>query len=90
MPHVVQVAKQAHIVIRGTGMGPPGPPLEQYIHTQSVPSASWVIGHNLNKVPSIVLVDDDGKYMIPDADFDSLTQVTLYFATPTTGKVYLQ
>lgn len=60
-----------------------------YTYTQSAPSASWVVTHNLNTFPSVSVVDTGGTEIIPDILYVSANSITLTFGSPTSGKAYL-
>ena len=92
------------IVLPGTGApgppgpegapGPPGPEgpmgIEQtYIFTQTVGSVLWDIVHNLNRFPSITVVDSGGSEIIPTVIYIGSNQVQLHFSYETSGKAYL-
>lgn len=61
---------------------------KNYVHTQGAPSATWTVTHNLNKLASVTVVDSGDTAVIPDIHYDSASQVTLTFGSPTTGKAY--
>ena len=69
--------------------GPQGPPHATYVFTQSSPSASWVVVHNLGRYPAVQVVDSGGSMIVPDVHFDTANQITLMFGSPTSGKAYL-
>lgn len=60
-----------------------------YMHTQGVASATWVILHNLNKYPSITVVDSGGTEVIGAYTYDSINQVTLAFNGSFSGSAFL-
>lgn len=61
-----------------------------YTHEQGIASSVWVINHNLNKKPSIVVVDTADEEQIPDRKvYNNKNQVTLYFLSEFAGKAYL-
>lgn len=60
-----------------------------YVHPQIGASASWVIVHNLNKYPAVVVVDSGGNVAIGDVVYNSVNQVTISFATAFSGSAYL-
>jgi hypothetical protein len=62
---------------------------ETYTHTQAVPSASWTVVHNLNKNPSITIVNTSDEVVAGCAEYDSANQITLTFDAPFAGKAYL-
>jgi hypothetical protein len=60
-----------------------------FIFTQSSPLATWTIVHNLNKWPSVTIVDSGNSVIIPSIHYDSVNQTTVTFGSPTSGKAYL-
>ena len=69
--------------------GPPGPATPTYIHSELTPSDNWVVIHPLNKYPSVMVVDSGDTVLEPDIHYDSPTQLTISFGSPTSGKAYL-
>jgi F420-0:gamma-glutamyl ligase-like protein len=59
------------------------------VYNQVAPSASWTIAHNLGKYPSVEIVDSGGTVIIPDVVYVDLNTITASFASPTSGKAYL-
>jgi len=62
---------------------------KNYTHTQIASSATWVIVHNLNKYPSVSVVDSGGTVVVGGIVYDSINQVTLTFSAAFSGKAYL-
>lgn len=61
-----------------------------FIFEQGIASAEWEIVHNLNKRPSITVVDSaETVISVFKADYDSDNKVTLKFNSQFTGKAYL-
>lgn len=58
---------------------------QPYVHTQSVASASWVIGHNFGRKVSVTLLDDNDVVVHADVQHGTLNQTTITFPVPTTG-----
>ena len=56
---------------------------------QGVPSATWIIQHNLNKYPSATVVDSGKNVNIGDITYDSKNQITIRFSAPFSGKAFL-
>ena len=63
--------------------------IDTFIFDQAVPSDIWVIVHNLNKYPSVVVVDSAGTQFMAQIEYNSRNQVTVYLNGMTTGKAYL-
>lgn len=53
---------------------------KNYFYTQSTASDVWEITHNLNKYPSVTIIDSSGNEVIGDVEYNSINQVTLTFA----------
>ena len=63
---------------------------KHYTHTQAVASDTWVINHNLNKKPSISIVDSaDTEIFGFKAEYLDLNTVRISFNGGFTGKAYL-
>lgn len=60
-----------------------------YVHSQGVASSTWSITHNLNKYPSVTVVDSAKNTIEGEVEYDSLNKVTLYFAFSFSGSAYL-
>lgn len=50
-----------------------------FLHQQTVASDTWVIVHNLNKYPSVAVIDSAGNEVIGEISYDDKNQVTLKF-----------
>jgi len=62
---------------------------ETFVFTQATPSNIWTIKHNLNKYPSITVVDSAGSVVVGDCDFISLDTVICTFNGAFSGTCYL-
>lgn len=61
-----------------------------YVHEQGIASDIWVINHNLNKHPSIGIVDSSGSMQIPDdVIVNNENTITVLFIAAFAGKAYL-
>ena len=60
-----------------------------YEHTQSAPADVWAVTHNLNKFPSVTVIDSGGSEVEGDIAYDSLNQITITFSAPMGGKAHL-
>lgn len=72
-------------------MGPIGPPGTQttYVFNQLVAATLWNIAHNLDRYPSVTVIDTGGSEIIPNLLYVSDDVVTLFFDNATSGKAYL-
>lgn len=75
------------IAIGGSG-GSSGSGDKTFTFTQGSPSATWVVTHNLNKYPSVTVVDSAQTEVIGSVDYDSLNEVTITFAAAFSGYAY--
>ena len=65
-----------------------------YTHNQSTASATWTITHNLNKFPSVTVIDSGDSVVQGEILYNSANQLTLTFyaggvASAFSGKAYL-
>lgn len=58
-------------------------------YTQHVASNNWIIEHNLDKYPSVTVVDSAGTVIVGEINYLSLNTVELHFQAPFCGKAYL-
>lgn len=63
--------------------------LDTFIFEQSVASDTWEIEHNLDKFPSVTIVDSAGTVYYPAVHYDSSNKVTVTMNGATTGKAFL-
>lgn len=60
-----------------------------YIHEQGIASDTWIINHNLNKYPSVTIVDSAGNKFFAQVNYTDENNCTVYMNGATTGKAYL-
>jgi hypothetical protein len=60
-----------------------------YTHSQLVASQTWTIQHNLNKRPSVTVVDDGDNVVFADVQYINENSLTITFAGAISGKAYL-
>ena len=58
-------------------------------HTQGVASATWTVTHNLNKFPSVTIVDSNEEQIFGVVDYQSANTIVLTFSAAISGKAYL-
>lgn len=58
-------------------------------HTQGSASATWTITHNLNKFPSVTIVDSNEEQIFGVVDYQSANTIVLTFSAAISGKAYL-
>lgn len=62
---------------------------KNYVHNQITTSATWSITHNLNKYPSVSVVDSGKNWVIGDVQYINENQLTVTFNAAFSGKAYL-
>lgn len=90
---VIVQKKDTGVVVAAPGpqgargpVGPAGAPGGSvYEFTQSTPSATWVINHNIGRRVSVTLFNDVGDVLMSDIEHGSLNQATVTWSSPTTG-----
>ena len=63
--------------------------VDTVVFDQGETSDTWVIVHNLNKYPSVTVVDSAGTQFIAQIEYNSRNQLTIHLNGATTGKAYL-
>ena len=62
---------------------------ETYFHDQGVPSQVWTVQHNLNKRPSVTVVDSAGSDVIGNISYINDNELTITFNASFSGSAYL-
>ena len=60
-----------------------------YKHNQLSASNQWIIKHDLNKYPSVTVVDSAGTTVFGDVTYVSTNKLIIYFNGEFSGKAYL-
>ena len=60
-----------------------------FVHIQSTPSAEWTITHNLNKYPSIIIVDNNFIAKMGEIKYLGMQSVQISFDQPFAGRAFL-
>lgn len=64
--------------------------LNTFVFEQGIASDVWEIQHNLNKYPSVFVVDSSGSAQIPDEIvYNSENKITITFIAAFAGKAFL-
>lgn len=85
---IIQPTQTVTVLDKYSIVGLGGSADKNYVHLQNSPSASWVVTHNLNKRPSVVVVDSAESVVVGEVEYNSDNQVTLTFAGAFSGKAY--
>ena len=62
---------------------------KNFVFSQAVASATWVVQHNLNKFPSCTMVLSTGQQGYGDVTFIDQNNLTITFASAESGKAYI-
>ena len=62
---------------------------KHYVHTQSVAASVWTITHNLDKYPSVTVVDSGENVVVGDVQYIDRNSLTVAFNGAFSGKAYL-
>lgn len=63
--------------------------LDTYVHEQGIASSEWIINHNLNKFPSVTVVDSAGSEIIVGVRYVDSNTCVIDLTSPFKGKAYL-
>jgi len=71
--------------------GPQGIPGvdSNFVYNQPVPSTSWSLTHNLNKMPSITIVDSAGTVVEGDIQYVDVNNIVVTFSYAFSGQAIL-
>lgn len=73
----------------GGGSSGSGSGDKYFVYTQTTPSDTWEITHNLNKRPSVSVVDSAGSLVNGDCNYIDNDKLILHFNGAFSGKAYL-
>lgn len=60
-----------------------------YVHVQTTSTAVWSIQHNLNKFPSVTVVDSGGSVVVGETVYIDNNNIQITFTSAFSGKAYL-
>lgn len=60
-----------------------------FVHSQDTPSSTWAIAHNLNKYPSVTVVDSAGTVVVGQVIYADSNNLSVQFSSGFSGKAYL-
>ena len=60
-----------------------------YIHNQTGSSTTWTVNHNLNKYPSVSIVDSANTEVIGEVEHIDTNNLTIKFSEAFSGKAYI-
>lgn len=59
---------------------------KNYVHLQGPPLTLWEFTHNLNKKPSVTIIDSAGNMVVGSLTYIDLNNIRLQFASPISGE----
>ncbi len=59
-----------------------------YVHYQNVQSDTWEIQHNLDKYPSVTVVDSASNVVVGDINYIDVNNAVVTFSAPFSGKAF--
>ena len=62
---------------------------KRFVYNQNTASLSWSIQHDLNKFPSVTVVDSAGTVVIGEINYIDANNLTLTFSAAFSGVAYL-
>ena len=62
---------------------------KHHMHRQDSASDTWIINHNLDKYPSVSVVDSAGNVVIGEVIYNNANQLTIKFTAAFSGRAYL-
>lgn len=62
---------------------------KSYTYNQNIPSSVWTIIHNLDKYPSVTIVDSAGSVVMGDIEYVSTSTLRVTFSSEFAGAAYL-
>jgi len=68
--------------------GRDGRDIEPFIFAQQVPSATWQVTHNLNRYPSVTVVDSGDSVVMGEITYLSLDVVRIQFSAAFSGRAF--
>lgn len=66
-----------------------GQKLGGYIHNQSSSELEWTINHNMNKNPSVTIVDSANTSVVGEVEYLDKNALVVRFKSPFKGKAFL-
>ena len=60
-----------------------------YVHNQGEASDTWIVHHNLDKYPSVTVVDSSGSQVIASVEYNDSNSLTIRMSASFKGKAFL-
>ena len=62
--------------------------VDTYVHYENMPNIEWSVTHNMNKYPSVTIVDSAGSIVEGAVDYINLSSCKITFCGAFSGKAY--
>lgn len=62
---------------------------KNYVHNQGAANTIWSINHNLNKYPSVMVVDSAGSVVVGKIEYVDTNNLTVTFNAAFSGDAYM-
>lgn len=62
---------------------------KEFQFSQTVVSDKWLVKHDLNKYPSVTIVDSGGNQVFGEVEYIDENNLKISFSSPFSGKAYL-
>jgi len=85
----ISVPEQSQTNVVISGVRSLGVTDSRYEHTQEFAGKEWNINHNLNKKPSVTVVDSGDNVVIGEVQYIDNNNLTVSFSASFSGKAYL-
>lgn len=59
---------------------------KHFVHVQGPPQTIWTVTHNLNKKPSLTVIDSSGNMVVGKLTYVNLNILTIQFVSPISGE----
>lgn len=69
--------------------GPKGDSASTFVYEQEKPSNEWYIKHNMEKYPSVTIVDSSHRVVIGDVEYQNRNELIVTFKSEFSGKAFL-
>lgn len=59
-----------------------------FVHNQTLASATWIVDHNLGKLPSVTIIDSANDEVFGEVKHDTINKATISFSAAFSGKAF--
>jgi hypothetical protein len=80
--------KEVFLTIPATALSAVGGD-KTYVHVQNTPASIWSITHNLNKYPTVTVIDSSDREVEGEVEYVDLNSIIVTFSAGFSGKASL-